>query len=117
MRTAYRIMRLGIVASFLAAGPLYLPTAAAESTFDVSVLAGSCANCHGVDGHSLTSIPTIAGRPESILLEQLKAFKSDTPPTNTTIMDRLAKGFSDDELAALARHFSQVNAQPTTQGL
>lgn len=117
MRTANRLMRLGVIASTLVAGPTLLLTAAAQSTFDVTVLADTCANCHGVDGRSLTSIPTIAGRPESILLEQLEAFKSDTPPANTTIMDRLAKGFSDDELAALAHHFSRVNTQPATQGL
>lgn len=110
-------MRLGVVAPALVAATTFLPATASQSTFDVTVLAGSCANCHGVDGQSLTSIPTIAGRPEAILLEQLKAFKSDNPPANTTIMDRLAKGFNDDELAALARHFSQINAQSTTQGL
>lgn len=111
------MLRLTAAASALAAGSLFLHAAAAQSTFDVTVLAGACANCHGTDGRSATSIPSIAGRPESILLEQLQAFKSDTPPANTTIMDRLARGFNDDELAALARHFSQINAQPQTQGL
>ncbi len=105
MRTAYKMARLTVAASALAAGTLLLPTAAAQSTFDVTVLAGTCANCHGTDGRSPGGIPSIAGRPESILLEQLLAFKSDTPPANTTVMDRLAKGFNDEELTALARHF------------
>lgn len=111
MRTASKIARLTVAASALASAALLLPTAAAQSTFDVTVLAAACANCHGTDGRSSTSVPTIAGRPESILLEQLRAFQSDTPPANTTIMDRLAKGFNDDELTALARHFSTIDSQ------
>jgi sulfide dehydrogenase cytochrome subunit len=53
---------------------------------------------------------SIAGRPEVLLLEQLKAFKSDTPPPGTTIMNRLAKGYTDEQLAALAAHFSKISA-------
>lgn len=115
MRTAYKTMRLGIFTSALAAGTLVAP-AAAQSTFDVTVLAASCANCHGPGGRSPGSIPSIGGRPESILLDQLRAFSSDTPPAGTTIMNRLAKGYTDEELAALARHFSQITSQPATQG-
>ncbi|HLU15176.1 MAG TPA: hypothetical protein VKZ71_05030 [Burkholderiaceae bacterium] len=112
MRTVSHIVRLGVAVSAIATGALLAPTAAAESTFDVTVLAATCANCHGPDGRSPASIPTIAGRPESILLEQLRAFQSDTPPAGTTIMGRLTQGLTDDELVALARHFSQINAQP-----
>lgn len=111
MRTAYRMARLTVAASVLASAPLLLPAALAQSTFDVTVLAAACANCHGPDGRSPGSIPSIAGRPESILLEQLNAFKSDNPPANTTVMNRLAKGFNDEEITALARHFSQISSQ------
>lgn len=85
--------------------------AKAQSTFDISVVAGACANCHGTDGRSPGGTPSIAGRPESILAAQLKAFKSDAPPAGTTIMNRLVKGYSDEQINALARHFSQIPAQ------
>ena len=88
---------------------------AGQSTFDVTVLAGACANCHGTDGRSPGGIPSIAGRPESVLLGHLRAFKSETPPAGTTIMDRLTRGFNDEELQALAHHFSQIKAQ-SSQG-
>lgn len=102
--------RRGVAISALMASALLSPvTAAEESTIDVTLLAASCANCHGADGRSPAAIPSIAGRPESILLDQLRAFQSDTPPANTTIMSRLAQGYTDDELIALARHFSQIN--------
>jgi sulfide dehydrogenase cytochrome subunit len=84
--------------------------AGAQSPADVVVLAGPCANCHGTDGRSPGPIVSIAGRPEALLLEQLKAFKSDTPPPGTTVMSRLAKGYTDEQLAALAAHFSRISA-------
>ncbi|SHG80986.1 c-type cytochrome [Pollutimonas bauzanensis] len=115
MRTAFRTARAGALLSALLAGAAPLPAAAAESTFDVTVLAAACANCHGTDGRSPGGIPSIAGRPEAILSSQLQAFKSDAPPANTTIMNRLVRGFSDDELNALARHFSQVRSQAPSQ--
>jgi sulfide dehydrogenase cytochrome subunit len=84
--------------------------AAAQSPADIVVLAGSCANCHGTDGRSPGPIVSIAGRPEALLLGQLKAFKSDAPPAGTTVMSRLAKGYTDEQLAALARHFARISA-------
>jgi len=87
------------------------PPAAAQSAADVSVLAGSCANCHGTDGRSPGPIASIAGKPESVLRDQLKAFKAETPPPGTTIMNRLAKGYTDEQIDALARYFSLVKAQ------
>ncbi|HWV52225.1 c-type cytochrome [Pseudorhodoplanes sp.] len=83
---------------------------AAQSAADVVVLAGPCANCHGTDGRSPGPIVSIAGRPEALLLEQLMAFKSNNPPPGTTIMNRLAKGYTDEQLAALAAHFSKISA-------
>lgn len=93
------------------AGMAFLPSAAAESTFDVSVIAASCANCHGTDGRSPGGIPSIAARPESILRSQLLAFRSDAPPVGTTIMNRLAKGYSEEQIHALAKYFSGIPAQ------
>lgn len=94
-----------------------MPSAAAEpSTFDATVLAATCANCHGTDGRSPGSIPTIAGRPEAILTGQLSAFKSDNPPAGTTVMDRLTKGLSDAQISALAAHFSKIaKSQPAQE--
>ena len=116
MRTASRYLRHGALLAALLAGPALMPAAAAEpTTFDVTVLAAACASCHGTDGRSPGSIPTIAGRPEAILHEQLKAFKSDTPPAGTTVMNRLAKGLSDQQLLALAQHFSQISKTPSAE--
>ena len=101
---------LALALGFVAMG-LSAQAVQAQSTFDVTVLAGACANCHGTDGRSPGGMPSLAGRPESALKAQLLAFKSSTPPSGTTVMNRLAKGYTDEELAALAKHFSQIKTQ------
>jgi cytochrome c553 len=57
-----------------------------------------CAGCHGamVPG----GIPGIAGRPAAELQAALIGFRDGSRPA--TLMDRLAKGFSPDELQAIA---------------
>ena len=85
--------------------------ARALGVLDVSLLAGTCLNCHVSDPKLATSIPVIAGKPEAVLKAQLLAYKSNQAPAGTTIMNRLAKGYSDDEVAALAAYFSELDAK------
>ncbi|MGR2741063.1 c-type cytochrome [Billgrantia sp. Q4P2] len=80
------------------------------SSEQTSLMAAACANCHGTDGRLVGSVPTIAGRPAAVLEARLLAFKHDEV-SDTTIMDRIAKGFTDEELAALAGHFSAIDPQ------
>ncbi len=79
----------------------------AQSAQDVSVLAGTCANCHGTDGKATGAIPRLAGRPAATLAAMMKAFKGDAPPPGTTIMNRLAKGYTDEQIEALAKYFAE----------
>ena len=111
MRRVRFFARTSALAAVLLACPLLHAQAAAQYVLDASVLAGTCANCHGTDGRSPGAIPSIAGRPEALLLEQLRAFQSETPPASTTVMNRLIKGFSDEELVLLAQHFSKIPTQ------
>jgi sulfide dehydrogenase cytochrome subunit len=69
-----------------------------------AVLANTCFSCHGTDGKSVGAMPTIAGKTESFITEKLTAFKSGE--IEATIMNRIAKGFTDAEIAALAKFFS-----------
>ncbi len=73
---------------------------------DVAVLAASCANCHGPDGRSTDVIPQLRGLPEAHLLQRLQAFKAGTAK-DATVMTRLAKGYDDEQLKALAQWFSK----------
>ncbi len=96
-----------LAAVALTAGLLGLGAVApAQAESDVSILAGTCANCHGTDGRSPGSIPSIAGQPYAVLLAQLNAFKAGEI-VGATVMTRLARGYTDEEIEALARYFSE----------
>lgn len=98
------LVRACAFAAVIAAGT---GAAGALSEDEVSVLAGTCANCHGTDGNSPGAIPSIAGQPFEVLHAQLRAFKAGEAP-GTTVMTRHALGYSDEELEALARYFSEI---------
>lgn len=81
------------------------PSVAADAA--TSVLAGSCANCHGTDGRSPGPIPPIAGMPFAVLKAQLESFRAGETQ-GATVMTRIAKGFTEAELQTLARHFADM---------
>lgn len=107
----YRALRGLAVLSGITLAVAAMPVAFAQGR-DVASLAGACFNCHGTDGRSPGSIGSIAGRPELELATRLKAFKSDPPPAGTTIMNRIARGYSDADLEALAAYFAGIKAAP-----
>lgn len=71
------------------------------------VIAQSCAACHGTGGRLDTAIPSLAGQPAAVLSAQLLAFKRDQMP-GATVMPRLARGYSDEELEAVANYFASL---------
>jgi sulfide dehydrogenase cytochrome subunit len=101
------INKSGVFGVLLGSALLISGAAHAQSAADVAVLAGPCANCHGTDGKSNGKIPTIAGRPAATIAALMKAYKGETPPPGTTIMNRLAKGYTDEQIDALAKFFSE----------
>lgn len=105
------LARRALAATIFGAGAVLalMSPAAAQTPAEIVVLAGPCANCHGPDGRSPGQIVSLAGRPQAVLLQQLQAFKSDNPPPGTTVMNRLAKGYSDEQLVALAGYFSKIS--------
>lgn len=96
------------IAAALAAGAIgFGLSGPALAETEGSVLAGTCFNCHGTEGRSPGAIPAIAGQPYDVLLAQLQAFKAGEVP-GATVMSRLAPGYTDEQLEALALYFSQV---------
>lgn len=68
------------------------------------MLASSCAACHGPDGQSPGAIPSLSGKDQAYIANALKAFKSGEQPA--TVMNRLAKGYSDEEIDIIAKWFA-----------
>jgi cytochrome subunit of sulfide dehydrogenase len=66
--------------------------------------ASSCSGCHpaarGVD----TAVPRLNGREAAQLTSAMQDFRSGKRPA--TVMDRIAKGFTDDEIKAIAAWYA-----------
>jgi cytochrome c553 len=72
-------------------------------------LAAACFTCHGTDGRSVGGVtPSLAGQDRNYLLQAMKDFKAGKRPA--TIMHQQAKGYTDEELEALAGYFSRQKA-------
>ena len=79
---------LAMIAQASAAGPADAPPGAM-----------SCSGCHSTS-RAETTVPRLNGRNPADVTAAMQAFKSGQLPS--TVMDRIAKGFSDDEVKAIA---------------
>lgn len=96
--------RAMVLAGGILASGMLLGTAALAGS-SAPMLSNTCAGCHGPDGVSAgPGMPTIAGQPAGFQAEVLKQFKSGDRPS--TIMQRIAAGYSDEELGQIAAHFA-----------
>ena len=66
--------------------------------------ASSCSGCHAAKASVKTPVPRLVGRPAADIVAALQAFRAGQRPA--TVMDRIAKGFSESELAAIAAWYA-----------
>ncbi|HEX8664985.1 MAG TPA: cytochrome C [Beijerinckiaceae bacterium] len=77
-----------------------VPAAAQSSAArDVPPGAAACSGCHAPPQLG-SSVPPIRDRDPKDIVQAMQEFRSGKRPA--TIMDRIAKGFSDDETQAIA---------------
>ena len=76
-----------------------------------TMLANTCAGCHGPNGISNgPKTPSIAGLPSYKMIETLNEFKSGERVS--TVMQRIAKGYSEQDISDLADYFSKQKITP-----
>lgn len=103
------LIRVGCAALLLGAG--YAGVAAAQDPNYARNLASACFTCHGTDGRSVNGVPpALAGRDRGELLDMMKGFKSGTRPA--TLMHQQAKGYTDQQLEAIAGYFAGTTRGP-----
>ncbi|MBF0623645.1 MAG: c-type cytochrome [Magnetococcales bacterium] len=101
----HKKIRLLALAGGMMAGAM-LTGAPAQAEPTAEMLANTCAGCHGTLGQSAgPASPAIAGFPKNFLKTVLTEFKSGERPA--TIMDRIAKGYSDTEIDLIAEFLSK----------
>ncbi|WP_144185240.1 c-type cytochrome [Elioraea rosea] len=99
-------MRIAILAT---AALLAAPAMAQAPTRQVSALSAplaayACGGCHGVGSTGSGPVVALAGRPEQEIVSAMKAFRANERPG--TIMGRIARGYTDEEIAAIAAALS-----------
>ena len=101
-----RVRILTVVAGLLAGVALLGSSAAEAGVANAGMLANTCAGCHGTNGVSGgPAMPSIAGMPSPYLQEIMADYKSGKRPS--TIMGRLAKGYSVEETKLMADFFAK----------
>ena len=79
-----------------------------DSAISAVSLAANCSSCHGSEGASSgPATPTISGLESHYLLKVLRDYKDNSRAS--TVMNRIAKGYTDTQLQSIANYFA---AQP-----
>ncbi|MFM8865695.1 MAG: c-type cytochrome [Limnohabitans sp.] len=98
MKTAHGFMAVALLA---AAG---FSHAQSPDAAQVRSWAASCANCHGTDGRAQPGMESLAGANKDDMVKKMLDFKAGRKPA--TIMHQLAKGYSDEQIVAIAGYFA-----------
>lgn len=72
-------------------------------------LYSNCANCHGTNGRSVGGMPALAGQSRESIAKTMKDFKTGARPA--TIMHQIAKGYSDEQIDAIAAFLASQKAK------
>jgi cytochrome c553 len=83
---------------------LHVPAAVAA---DAPAAASSCSGCHAASTAVQTPVPRLVGLPAPQIATAMQEFRTGKRPA--TVMNRIAKGFSDGEVVAIAAWYA---AQP-----
>lgn len=82
---------------------LALAPFAAKAADPIAVMADACSGCHGTDGHSVGAMPGFSDKKLEELQKVMREYKSGA--REATVMDRIVKGYSDEQLDAIAVYF------------
>jgi len=94
-------LKLAIACSIAVAASV----ANAESS-SAEMLSNTCVGCHGTNGVSEgPAIPSIAGMSESYFMDAMQEYAKDDRVS--TIMGRIARGYTEDELKAMASFYAK----------
>jgi sulfide dehydrogenase cytochrome subunit len=89
-------------ASFVAV--LLLAAGPASAQSEAPPGASACSGCHA-GGSASTAVPGLRGRASEDIVRAMQAFRTGEREAN--VMDRIAKGFTDEETRAIAAWVSR----------
>ena len=81
------------------------PLAGAQGSDELArSLAATCANCHGTGGQARGAVPSLAGQPKADIVQKMNDFRDGK--RQATIMHQLAKGYTPQQVDAIAEWFA-----------
>ncbi|MGA1599781.1 MAG: c-type cytochrome [bacterium] len=95
-----KLLKKHLLSALILGSGMLVATAAQAEDKRGMVLALSCASCHGTNGNSPGSIPAIAGKSANYIESAMKQFRDGA--RYATVMNRIAKGYTDEEIKLLA---------------
>jgi len=102
------------IAQTLLASCIACASLAQAETPSPETLAYTCVGCHGANGNSTgPATPSIAGMGAEYFVESMEEFKAGERPNS--IMTRIAKGYSSEEIEAMSTYFSAQTYMPAVQ--
>jgi len=91
---------------FLAVTGLIFSLPVGATDVNTAMLVNTCVGCHGPNGSSVgPATPSIAGMSKYAFIKAMQEGKSNQRPT--TIMGRIARGYTDEQIEIMADFFSQ----------
>jgi cytochrome c553 len=72
--------------------------------------ASSCSGCHATAKGAETQVPSLTGRNPADIEAAMRDFRSGARPA--TVMGTIAKGFTDDEITAIAAWYGGQKSRP-----
>lgn len=103
-----KIMRSALVLGGLALSGAALAMPSGE------MLGNTCAGCHGTNGNTQgPGTPGIAGISTEYFVDAMKAYQDGS--RFGTVMNRIAKGYTEEEIHAMAKYFAAQKYRPLPQ--
>jgi cytochrome c553 len=78
--------------------------AAAVASAEPPAGAAACSGCHPASARVTSPVRRLAGLDRAVIVQAMQDFRSGTRAA--TVMDRIAKGFTDDEIQAIAAWYA-----------
>ena len=80
--------------------------AAAQDGPSGQAMVQTCYVCHGPEGRSAEGVPALMRGQKEFVVRHMIEFKTDRRPA--TIMNRVAKSYSDEQIAAIADYLAAL---------
>jgi cytochrome subunit of sulfide dehydrogenase len=87
------------------AAAIILALTGAASAAEPPIGALGCSGCHATNAKVETPVPRLIGRPAAETIKAMQEFRGGQ--RSASVMDRIAKGFSDEEVHAIAAWYAE----------